>query len=402
MSAWIQRIETSVPPTVYPRERASELMQAHATDRRGVRRIIRSIYRNSGIDKRHSVIDDWGEGTRSTESGLAPLFFRPGDEGDGGEGGEGEGGAGRKGAGASEGDVLLPTPGTGVRNQVYTREARRHFEILARALLDGAPDVEPAQVTHVITISCTGFFAPGPDIHVVQALGLPASTQRYHVGFMGCYAAFQGLRMAESFCRADPDAVVLVLSVELCTLHLQFTEETDDLIAGAVFADGGAGALVRGRRPDGPSLATESFHTALAPEGADDMAWTIGDHGFRMKLSTYVPQIIESKLDTVLSGLLGPDGPHPLDIPWWAIHPGGRQILDRVRDSMGLEPRRMEASRHVLRNYGNMSSATILFVLAELLHGTSTPSRPSPGDQVLALAFGPGLTIESGLFHLED
>lgn len=379
MTVHVHRIETSVPDTVYERDRACDLMQEHATERKGVRRIIRSIYRNSGIDRRHSVIDDWGGGTLTSPPG-APLFF--------------------------EGDTLLPTPGTRVRNEVYTREARRHFEALGRALLDGTPGVEPADVTHVITISCTGFFAPGPDFHVVRALGLDPSTQRFHVGFMGCFAAFQGLRMAEAFCRQDPEAVVLVLAVELCTLHLQFTEETDDLIAGAVFADGGSGALVSGRPPAGDvSLELGSFRTDLAPEGEDDMAWTIGDHGFSMKLSTYVPQIIEANLEGVLERLLSRDGLQASDVGWWAIHPGGRQILDRVEEAVGLAPAQIDASRTVLRNYGNMSSATLLFVLRELMVRAAagpdaTSAAPADGDQVLALAFGPGLTIESGLLRL--
>lgn len=388
MPAWIQRIETSVPPTSYSREVASELMQAHATERRAVRRVIRSIYRNSGIEQRHSVIDDFGAGTRDTPDGRAPLFF-------------GE-------------DGLLPTPGTAVRNEVYTREARHHFEALGRALLRNTPGVTADDVTHLVTISCTGFFAPGPDIHVVQALGLPASTRRCHVGFMGCYAAIQGLRMARDICTVDPDAVVLVLSVELCTLHLQFTEETDDLIAGAVFADGGAGALVRGRPGTGPALRLDRFHTALAPEGEEDMAWTIGDHGFRMKLSTYVPRIIEARLDTIVPELLASGAQDdassgattPEDVAWWAVHPGGRQILDRVEEALALDPHQLGASRHVLQNYGNMSSATILFVLRELLEGRSGEAAggepPAAGDTILALAFGPGLTIESGLLVLED
>lgn len=368
MTVHLHAFETSVPETRYDQGWAGELMERHCTERRGMRRIIRSIYRNSGIETRHSVIRDFEEDAGS------PLFFE-------------------------DPETLLPTPGTRTRNEIYTREARHHYEALARGLIDQVPWATPDRITHVVTVSCTGFFAPGPDYHVVRALGLPDTTQRYHLGFMGCYAAFQGLRMAESFCRVDPDAVVLVLCVELCTLHLRFTENTDDLIAGAVFADGGAGALVSARTPDseaeGRTLEFGSFHTDLTEEGEEDMAWTIGDDGFRMKLSTYVPQIIEANLGPVLGALLGRAGIEADDIPWWAIHPGGRAILDRVEESMGLDPEQLGASREVLRRYGNMSSATVLFVLKELLQG----GRVRPGDPVLAMAFGPGLTIESGIFR---
>lgn len=347
----IHAIETSVPDRSYDQDWACELMQEHCTERRGVRRIIRSIYRNSGIRTRHSVID---------VGGSEGLFF--------------------------DGGTLLPTPGTDARNRVYTREARHHFETLARKLVDRA-GMTP---THVVTVSCTGFFAPGPDYHVVRALGLPGSTPRFHLGFMGCYAAFQGLRMARAFCREDPDAVVLVLCVELCTLHLRFTEDTDDLIAGALFADGAAGALVSARASTtGRTLSLDSLRSELTDEGEQDMAWTIGDEGFRMKLSTYVPAIIEANLERVLG---------PVRADFWAVHPGGRAILDRVEQARELDPVQIAASRRVLREYGNMSSATIFFVLKELLDGEQVQN----GDRILAMAFGPGLTVESGIMRVED
>ncbi len=380
MPAFIHGLATVVPPHHHTQERACAFMQEHATENRAVRRIIRSLYRNSGIEKRHSVVPDW------QTTGEPSLFF----EADG---------------------ARRPVPETRLRNELYTREAPGLYEALARRLREGTRGFTAADVTHVVTISCTGFFAPGPDIHVVRSLGLPGSTRRYHVGFMGCYAAFQGLRMAEAFCRADPEAVVLVLSVELCTLHLQFTDDTDDLIAGSVFADGGSGALVSARSPalpgsggeesspvrdSPPPLEILSFHTALTEGGEEDMAWTIGNRGFRMKLSTYVPDLIEANLGPVLAEALGSGGVQPGDVDRWAVHPGGRAILDKAEGLLGLDPEGLGASRAVLREYGNMSSATILFVLDELLRG----DRPAAGERVCAMAFGPGLTIESGLFRV--
>lgn len=378
MPVYIHGIETAVPENSYPQQQACDLIQEHATESRAIRRIARSLYRNSGIEKRHSVLDHW------QSTGEDTLFF------------------------AADGTRLTP-PTTGARNEVYTREARRLYVELARALVEGTPGFTAADVTHVVTISCTGFFAPGPDYHVVRELGLSGSTRRYHVGFMGCYAAFQGLRMAEAFCRAEPDAVVLVISVELCSLHLQFSADVDDLIAGSVFADGGSGVLVSARTPVSrfdPRLAPGStarsaleilsFHTSLAPEGEKDMAWTIGDEGFRMKLSTYVPDLIQANLTPVLEEVLGKAGLTPDQIAWWAVHPGGRAIVDRVEETLGLEAAQIEASRAVLREYGNMSSATVLFVLKALLEN----GHPHAEDRIFAMAFGPGLTIESGLLRV--
>ncbi len=386
MQIFLHGVQSAVPAPRYDQPWACELMEAHATERPGLRRVIRSIYRSSGIEGRHSVIDDW-----NPDAPHPPLFF--GKDG-----------------------TRLPPPGTGARNAVYAREARELFIGVGRKLLDGTPGITASQVTHVITISCTGFFAPGPDYHVVRALGLREQTERYHIGFMGCHAAFQGLRMARAFCAANPEAVVLVISVELCTLHLQFSEETDDLIAGAVFADGGAGVVISAREPAPGALRVElaGFHSDLTREGEADMAWTIGDQGFRMRLSTYVPQILSDHLPPLLEGMFARFQLDRGAVDTWAIHPGGRAILDRVEASLAAggwtreggrtesAVRGSEASRHVLARYGNMSSATILFVLEALFR---TPPAPSPGaeaeppevERIIAMAFGPGLSIEAGL-----
>jgi len=345
MPILLHGIETLTPGTPYSQEWASELMQEHAATRPAIRRVIRSIYRNSGIDTRHSVVDDLGDGS------VEPLFF-------------------------TRDGTRLPTPDTGARNAVYVREARDLFVRLAEKLVTQTPGFSASDVTHVITISCTGFFAPGPDYHVVRALGLPGTTERTHVGFMGCYAAFQGFKLARSICRSDPDAVVLVLSVELCSLHLQFNEEPDDLIAGAVFADGASGALISARPQDLSSLPTGhpvlellSLHGELVPEGEDAMAWTIGSEGFRMKLSTYVPELIRTHLPPILGDILDESDLDRDAIAWWAIHPGGRAILDKVQEELALRDEQIAASRAVLRSHGNMSSRS----------PRCRPSRPGTG-----------------------
>ncbi|MDG5768171.1 type III polyketide synthase [Balneolales bacterium ANBcel1] len=398
MAVHIHRIETSVPDTFYRQSFASELMQNIPWRRAGTKRILRNIYQQSGIEKRHSVITDFNG------SATSPLFFN------------------RDGSPA-------PPPDTQTRNEWYTREARRLFLRLGDQLLRNSPGFNKEDVTHVITVSCTGFFAPGPDYYVVRELGLRDSVQRYHIGFMGCYAAFQGLKMADSFCRSNPDAVVLVLCVELCTLHLQFSEDTDAIISASVFADGGSGALVSARNPsdirrmtsqdghnplpkslnddDSPTGLPDSgqsqditlemldFQCSITPEGEEDMAWTIGNQGFLMRLSTYVPDIIRKNIGPALTSILKSADLKSGDIARWAVHPGGRAILDKVRDALQLPDEQLSDSRAVLRDYGNMSSATILFVLKRMMEDTSLQANRT----VFAMAFGPGLTIESGLFR---
>lgn len=249
---------------------------------------------------------------------------------------------------------------------------------------------------------------PGPDYVLVRELGLAPGTLRYHVGFMGCYAAFPALRMAKSFCEADPDAVVLVVSAELCTLHVRSSNEPDQIVASSVFADGAAAAIVTARElPAGPddgfALDLDFFESVLTPVGEQDMAWKIGDEGFEMILSSYVPKIIDEHITGALAPLLARDaslgGAPATDIAHWAVHPGGRSILDKVEAKLGLSEEQMTASREILHDYGNMSSATILFVLKAILE-SATP--PKEGDRVCAMAFGPGLTVETGLMTVRS
>ncbi len=366
MSVWIHRIETIVPDFSFTQEQASSRMQEWSRDERE-RRIIRMIYRQSGIERRHSVITNFdGDG----EDG----FFKAGPDG------------------------LRQGPGTAARNGIYERESRRLSVALARAALSSGPGPGPSDITHVVTVSCTGFCNPGPDYHIVRELGLPHSTQRYHLGFMGCYAALPGLRMAKQFCEADPRAVVLVLCLELCSLHLHLDGTEDALLANSLFSDGAAAAVVSAREPAPGTGAYRlgEFHSALVPDGEADMAWRIGDRGFDIALSSYVPKLIGANIRGFIEPSLSSGGLSLGDIATWAVHPGGKAIIDQVQSSLGLGPVQVEASRDVLRRYGNMSSATILFVLREIL------SRQAPGKgsgSVCAVAFGPGLTVEMALLE---
>ena len=326
----------------------------------------RQLFRKSGIERRHSVIADFVDPTSSE------LFQR--DE------------AGRP-----------NEPGTEARNRCFIRHANRLVVEAARGALAGNHGIAAADITHVVTVSCTGFYNPGPDLQLVTQLGLRDSVERYHLGFMGCYAAFPALRMAAQFCAARPDAVVLVVCVELCSLHMHPTADKDSLLANALFADGVGAALVSARKPVAGRavFALDNFLSALAPEGGRDMAWDIGDDGFNIVLSSYVPDILAANIRPIVENLLARGTLSPAAIDLWAVHPGGRAILDRIEEALALRPEQTRASRETLRDYGNMSSATVLFVLKRLLDDPErTPAR------ICVMAFGPGLTVETGILRL--
>ena len=287
------------------------------------------------------------------------------------------------------------SPGHGSATTVSLRRQGRSRWRSRRALAR-CPGITPSDVTHVITATCTGFFNPGPDYFIVRDLNLRPSTQRYALGFMGCYAALPALRMAWQFCQADPAAVVLVVCIELCSLHLHVEDGLDALLANAIFADGVAAAIVSAKPPsDGrKSYRLEAFASALIPAAEKDMAWRIGNQGFEITLSTYVPDVIAAHIRSLIEPVLASNGLRVEDIGRWAIHPGGKAILDKVQNELRLTPAQVHASREVLRRYGNMSSATLLFVAKELIEEATADAGSA---RVCAIAFGPGLTVETAI-----
>ena len=378
--AVLRSLQTIVPDTVLRQDEVRDVFGSQPDLGRLARRIVSTSFNVSGIDTRHTVIDELSL-TAATEN---PVFF---DRVTGG----------------------LLSPSTKTRNEVYVREAFPLFVAAARRAVEADPDISASDITHIITVSCTGFFAPGPDYEIARALGLNDGVQRYHLGFMGCYAAMPALRAASQFCAADQDAVVLIVSVELCTLHLRSSEDPDTIVASSLFADGAAAGIVTARplATAVPGLRLDRFHTAIAPQGESDMAWMIGDSGFEMILSTAVPQIIGETIIDALRPLYAreseliaafDDGTIGETVEHWAIHPGGRSILDRVQDRLHLSDAQLHPAREVLRENGNMSSATVLFVLKRILEQEGA----QPGERVAAMAFGPGLTAESALFTVEE
>jgi predicted naringenin-chalcone synthase len=205
---------------------------------------------------------------------------------------------------------------------------------------------------------------------------------------MGCFAAFPALRMADQFCKADPEAVVLIQCLELCSLHLQLdTDHEETLVSGALFADGAGCALISARKPKGPGYRIHSLATTLTPTGEESMAWKVGNHGYEIVLSSYVPHILGENIRSSLLPRLAETGWSQEDIDFWAIHPGGKSILDRIEEALALTDTDLDLARKVLREFGNMSSATIFFLLGKGL-------VEAKGDRTAAMAFGPGLTVE--------
>jgi predicted naringenin-chalcone synthase len=273
-------------------------------------------------------------------------------------------------------------PSTSARMALY-REAALALSREAIAALDISG--EKGDISHLIVASCTGFSAPGLDFDIMQDAGLASSIERTVVGFMGCFAAVNALKLARHIVRSEKGARVLVVALELCTLHLQETEELEQLLSFLIFADGCAAGLVSAE-PHG--FALDRFETVLVPESADQITWRVGDQGFDMRLSGQVATTLARALPAAMHEILA--GAAPL---LWAVHPGGRSILDAVERALALPEAALAASRAVLRGHGNMSSATILFVLKALM------AHAASGAQGCALAFGPGLTAEALLFR---
>jgi predicted naringenin-chalcone synthase len=340
----------------------AQWMSASFADRPAVGRLLRSLYAGSGVETRHSCIDDYLHPPECSR--YAP------------------------------GRPLEQVATTAERMAIYEREAPSLAIMAAeRALLHlakgGATSLTTAacSITHLIVVSCTGFFAPGVDLAIARHLNLRPTLERTTIGFMGCAAAFNGLRTAAHIVRGRPSARVLVVCVELCSLHVQPSAEREHLIAGSLFADGAAACvvgMVAGHA--GPVYLLEDFYSQVKPDAESAMVWQIGNHGFALRLSPQVPKHLAEIAPAALQQLCP-----PRDVQFWAIHPGGPAIVDRLAEVFDLSPEQVAVSRLILRRYGNLSSATILFVLAELGNQLQQRNQTQLG---VAMAFGPGLVIE--------
>jgi predicted naringenin-chalcone synthase len=351
--AYINRVATAVPPYDVHRTFRDFAQSLFEGDRRGSS-VFKRMAELSGIEHRYSVLAPAGSGANDAVN--AHEFYRPG-----------------------------AFPDTGARMRVFEQYSPALAEAAVERLNLGA---DREQITHLLITCCTGFSAPGLDFEVVQRCQLPSSVERTMIGFMGCYAAINALKLARHIVRSEPAARVLVLNVELCTLHLQETAQIEQVLSFLLFGDGCAAALVTAE-PQG--IALDRFRAVVVPGTGDMITWNIGDFGFDMVLSGQVPGTIHDALQKSVGEIL--DGADVRAIDLWAVHPGGRTVLDAVERAFVLAPEALAASRDVLRRYGNMSSGTVMFVLENMLR---TAARGAKG---CAMAFGPGLTAETMLFR---
>lgn len=363
MSPVIRHVSTALPPRVALQEEAAALAPRFCGehDKRQAR-MLRLLYRKSGVRKRHTVAVRGDHGPLEERIPYYPL--------------------------AESAEDLGPT--TSARMGWYAEESPPLAHEAAAGALSGA-GVAADEITHLVTVSCTGFDAPGVDAYLIEKLGLDRGIARTHVGFMGCHGALNGLRAASAYVNADPNARVLLCAVELCSLHFAYGWDEEMLVANTLFADGAA-ALVLGGQGEGER---EGWRVAangsyFMPDSQDAMTWSIGDHGFRMTLSARVPELIETNLRGWLTEWLGGQGVALDDVGTWAVHPGGPRILDAVESALDLDDQALAVSRDTLREHGNMSSPTVLFILERMM-------REGAARPCVALGFGPGLVVEAAL-----
>ena len=290
-------------------------------------------------------------------------------------------------------------PDTKARMDMYEEWAIKLTSQAVDKLLSKSK-INPKDINRLITVSCTGFFAPGIDYHLIKKFNLLKNIKRTHIGFMGCAAALIGVNSVwESLSlQGDTASTTLLVAVEICSLHLQTEASRDNILANMIFADGAAAGLFTNKNivNSRPYLKLVSAQSILFENSAEFMGWKIGNFGFEMMLSSELPKIILDTAVPNVMGMLNKSGVNKNDIKFWALHPGGRAILDSLQDGLKLSDEQLQPSREVLRNYGNMSSASILFVLKEILYN----SQLTKNDLCCAIAFGPGLTMELVLFKV--
>ena len=329
-------------------------------------RLLKSVYKSTGILYRHSVMSDFCK-----QPGEYEIFPN---------------------------DYALPFPTTAKRMQIYKEHA---LPLVLQAIQNCFGDLEnfsTNSISHLITVSCTGMYAPGIDIEIVQELKLASNVKRICINFMGCYGAFNAIKTADAICKADSNAVVLIVSVEICTIHFQKNESLDNIISNAIFSDGAAAILISSKPQLEKSLKLSAFHCDLLPQNSKDMAWHIADQGFDIVLSSYVPEAIQSGIAQFTQKLLQQQLMALKDIDLYAIHPGGQKILKACEEALSISPEQNKYAYQVLRDYGNMSSATVLFVLKKIWDDLTKRNNK---QKIFSCAFGPGLTLEAMLLEVK-
>jgi predicted naringenin-chalcone synthase len=359
---FIQAIGTAIPENEIRQERAMEyLINSFEKIPEEALRKIRAIFKRSGIEKRYTV--------QSSYCRDKDFLW-----------------------GRNNGEV----PFTRERMEIFKEEA----PALALKSIKTLPDSLELNIDSLIAITCTGLMAPGLEIMIANKLQLTPQSKKMAVNFMGCYGMFHGWKIAENELKASQSKRVLISSVELCSLHFQRNLENSDILANAIFGDGAACCVLTSIKPtERPFLELLKTGTHLFPEGAEDLKWEVSDTGFEMILSSELPRLIRNNLKGVIDRFLREQGLDRTEIDFFAIHPGGPKILEESKNALMIDSESMNSSTQVLRDFGNMSSTTILFILNDLLEKLRKV-KPKKTQNILALAFGPGFTIELATFRV--
>lgn len=350
----ITAIGTATPPYKHKQLSILNFMQQTLPLDKTKNRLLSLLYHRSGIDTRYSVLSDYSAVEKD-------FSFYPSQQN------------GRR------------FPNLEDRMQIFESSA---LELSVNAIKNTISEDKLHEITHLITVTCTGLSAPGLDLQLVERLGLSPTIFRTSVNFMGCYAAIHGLKLANALARSEPNAKVLVVCTELCTLHFQESIDIDQLTSALLFADGSAACVVESDT-DQPGLEISDFFSKIVVEGKQDMAWGLSSTGFQMVLSNHIPKLVEGGIGNLLESALQKLNWKATDVAHWAIHPGGKDILSATQKALSLPEGSLDPSFNTLRNYGNMSSPTILFVMKEIME------KARHGERIFGAAFGPGLTLES-------
>jgi predicted naringenin-chalcone synthase len=336
----------------------SFMQQVYALEGAEARKL-RFMYSQSGIEQRFSVLPDYSRPVPEWKFYAAT-------------------------------ENLEPFPSLEQRMAVYHKQAPLLSVDAIRDCLNHTHHHK--NITHLITVSCTGMSAPGLDLQVMELMDFEKTIYRTSVNFMGCYAAIHALKMADAICKSEKNAQVLLVCTELCTLHFQREATMDNMASSLLFGDGSAAALVMHDEAAVPGIIIDSFYSEINPKGKRDMAWELSSTGFLMTLSGYVPELIEEDFAAIAERALAHAGKTVNDVSNWCIHPGGKRILQAIHKSLHFTNGQLQCSYDVLKEFGNLSSATILFVLKKHLQQKKLRS-------LFGAAFGPGLTVETFMAH---
>jgi len=352
----IVSIGTALPAYKHRQQDIQKFMELVFAMSRDENRKLKFLYQHSGIDHRYSTIPDYSREIKNWR-------FYP------------------------QSENLEPFPSLERRIEFFNKHAG---PLSVAAIRDCIAGLLPSrEITHLITVSCTGMSAPGLDLQIMELMDLPKDIYRTSVNFMGCYAAIHALKIADAICKSEPDAKVVIACTELCTLHFQREPTIDNITSSLLFGDGSAAALLMSDESK-MGIRLDQFYSEVITKGKKDMAWELSSSGFLMTLSGYIPELLEEDFRPLVTKTLNKAGIKEEEVAHWCIHPGGKRILDVVHQSLEFRNGELTHCYDVLKEFGNMSSATILFVLKRIMDASL-----ERGQKIFTAAFGPGLTMET-------